>query len=427
MEPNYSWGIINSCIGISIIILGVIVWIYRHDLIKKPTLYSIALLFGFTISTFCFLFPILTISAEILSIDSIIELKTVLINNLTKGVFPLQIASILCGFYFFYYTLNFFKSDRRIKKIYIKIILQYLFYLNAISVLWYSVIFNESNISFKILSWGILFVIDDWKVMVDYMLKFEKDLLSNHLWKIRIINTVILSSLFIGLVLVHYKNMDYSGTPLYFFHIAVLSLLAKYKLNDKPPSINYRENYLIKLLLPLVILASMTFYFGFNILTTSFDILASKNLTKIQGEVIYLDYKYFQSGKMGVPSKFLLHVQYNYVVNGKKYSSNRLDITNQESFYSKKRIESKIKDLKGTDKNIAVYYSAINPNFAILKPKLNLIDSVFLIIKIIALFISYLLCLFFLKMLSSTEEMEETVFSLFSTFIILYFSITIVR
>lgn len=71
---------------------------------------------------------------------------------------------------------------------------QFLLYLIVLSVIWISVATETHNFAYAILSWALLFVVDDWANISDYCYKFNVIPIKLHAIKINFVNVVLIIS-----------------------------------------------------------------------------------------------------------------------------------------------------------------------------------------------------------------------------------------
>lgn len=104
---------------------------------------------------------------------------------------------------------------------------------------------------------------------------------------------------------------------------------------------------------------------------------SSKNWPSVKGKVLKSDVTVVLNGSRqrlkygGGTSYYKPHIVYNYTVNNKNYTSERITLGISDSYRNVSEIYVKYLDRYPKDKMIDVYYNPANPGLAVLEPCIN--------------------------------------------------------
>ncbi|CAA6806155.1 MAG: Unknown protein [uncultured Sulfurovum sp.] len=106
------------------------------------------------------------------------------------------------------------------------------FYMISLYILIFAAIYNVDNLYIQISSWALLFIIDDWKIIMDYMDAFQQDMLSSHLIRLMVLNLVLVISMIMAAFTVFNIMISILITIAMLF-ILLFPILVKYMYKKK--------------------------------------------------------------------------------------------------------------------------------------------------------------------------------------------------
>lgn len=197
---DYTSGIIVSLVSGTLLALGTFFFIGKHHtyvdlstdyayrvLVSAINFFSLSLLVYCSYNTF---------------INLALNFNLLIDNEIKNGIFFNRFISIYISFL----CLRYNTRDTPLKYLFKKpvkehedyeedrsliIISQYSIYIVTFYIIWYSTYQGISNNYTLLLAWSLIFIVDDWRIMVDYLLRDGK-IIKNHERKISFFNFMII-------------------------------------------------------------------------------------------------------------------------------------------------------------------------------------------------------------------------------------------
>jgi hypothetical protein len=131
-----------------------------------------------------------------------------------------------------------------------------------------------------------------------------------------------------------------------------------------------------RLFLGFVLLAAGVVFFliGFNI---EKDMWSSKNWPTVQGKITKSEFSYRKR-------HYTPEIKYNYSVNGKEFTSEKIALGIKDSETSISKVYSKSLERFPKDKIVNVYYAPANPENAVLEPGINNGNFLYYVLSIVS-------------------------------------------
>lgn len=198
MQFNYNFGFLPVCItGFTIFLFVCLVINNLNPKFSSKILESVndrtGVFVAFILATVYVLtfillvYPIVNVLSQLNIAFSIDFIK----SELANGTLPLRVSSFIIGYRFVTSATKPFTQRKIPFRQYLYKPCQYAFYTFPLFLLWLATIIGESSLGTILLSWTIVFILDDWIIIDDYTDKFKSSPLASHIDRIIGFNFII--------------------------------------------------------------------------------------------------------------------------------------------------------------------------------------------------------------------------------------------
>lgn len=101
------------------------------------------------------------------------------------------------------------------------VLTQSVIYTSITLELWYLILFFQTSLETRLVSWGLFFIADDWNIIADNFVALKGRIFESHKWRIIIFNIFLIFTIIIAC----FKNLPIFVTAMIFLYLGILLLV----------------------------------------------------------------------------------------------------------------------------------------------------------------------------------------------------------